>query len=470
MIEVEEGIKRMNILKSRRDACQSLRTSKESSAFYKEFLIVIENYLYRLEEKANMRAYLFLSVTLFVTSVWLVSISGCKYNVSSPLYNQPSPYKAIPTIISVDPASGAKAGVNTITINGRNLVVPSSDSLTPSNTIVYFNGKLEADIVSIDSTAIVVYRPNVTGDSNTITVVPHNAAAEAKFSPYKIDPVIMNYGGFLQNLPLGAIAIDNRDSLFVMETTSKSIDEVTSPTDNVVLGGNAKSGQSPVAAIVGSDGNLFVLQGSRLIDRVNLPGGTVTQKWVTLPSGLVVKSGDCGRGGYLFLGGARTDLCIVSIGLSGSLKTSQITIGGGYASEEILAIKIYNGYVYIASRRSSSSPAIIWRNKIIADSTVGTREEVLDMSTTKFASDPITGIVFSSTGTMYLSTASTDPILVVNNGSINNFYKGIVPPYTNAMAWSRKSNYMYIISGNTAASQTWTVFRLDMGTTSNANF
>jgi len=73
---------------------------------------------------------------------------------------------------------------------------------------------------------------------------------------------------------------------------------------------------------------------------------------------------------------------------------------------------------------------------------------------------------------MYISTASTDPLLVVDptSGKVDNFYKGIVPPYCAGLCWSKTSNYLYIISGNTAAAQPWTVMRIDMGVNGGANF
>ena len=319
-------------------------------------------------------------------------------------------------------------------------------------------------------------RPNLSSDTCTIKVAPHNAIAEATV-PYIVDPVIEQYGGFLQNVQLSAIAVDNSENVYVAENGNYRIHRATSATDNgflVVGTDTAKTNGTPWGGSVGPDGNLYIMAGtSRYIDKVYLQADTVTKKWTQLPSGKFVKVGDCGPGGYIFTGGLRTDLCIVPPYAPTTLSSAQIGLAGSYATEEILAVKVYNDTVYVASRKAgTTNPAIIWSHQLITDSTIGPRQQVLDMSTTTFATDLVSGITFSSDGTMYVSTASADPLLVVNraSGKVDNFYKGIVPSYCSGLCWSKTSNFLYIISGNTTPAQTWTVYRLDMGSPGGKNF
>lgn len=412
--------------------------------------------------------------SLLLTAIFMsaasVFVSGCKYKVTAPVWDKPYTEPPSPAITSIVPSSGAAAGVNRITIHGHNLVVPSPDSLVPDTTLVTFNN-VPVTLASADSTSIVLYRPNVVGQ-DTIKVIPHNAISEAIYGPYRIDPVIEKYGGFLQNLQLGGIAVDASDNVYVAETVKLLIDEGTSATDNHTIGGgSAKTNGTPWAAALGPDGNLYVMAGiQRGIDKVYLSTGKVVHKWVQLPK--VVKAGDFGSGGYLFTGGIRTGLYVVSLSDSGYIAHPPTETS--YAADTILAVKVFNGYVYVASHATNSAEAgaTIWRNKINSDSTLGTREKVIDMNSTPYANDNVTGIAFSSAGAMYVSTSSSAPLLSVDeaSGKVSPFYKGIIPSYCDGMVWSKTSDYLYMITGNGSADDPWTVYRVDMGTTGGAGF
>lgn len=410
-----------------------------------------------------MKTREFLLFAVVLVAAVAVTVTGCKYKVTEPLWDQPYTPPASPTITSIDPPSEATPGINTITIYGHNLVVTVPDTLTPDSTVVYF-GSIAATIMSADSTRIVVYRPNTIG-TDTIKVVPHNAIAVATYAPYTIDTVVERYGGFLQDLQLGAIAVDNSENLYVVESIKKLVHKVTPDGNNTVLGGgNLTTSFQPFDAVVGPDGNLYVTENNRAIDSINTAAETRT-RWVQMPSGKVVRYGDFGPGGYFYTGGVRTDLCILPPNPSAS--STDVKLAGSYADDEILAVRVYNGYVYVASRPyGTQDPAIIWRNQILSDN-VGPRQMVIDMGATAFGDAPLTGMAFSSTGAMVIATNSQDPLLAADpaTGAVTAFYKGILPPYCGGIAWSRHSTFLYLISGDTEAGQTWTVYRVDMGMT-----
>jgi hypothetical protein len=419
----------------------------------------------RLEENVDMKAHRLFPIAALLFWVTLAYVAGCKYDVTEPLWNQPYTPPATPQITSVDPASEARPGVSTISIHGTNLVVQSAVPGVSNASVVQFGGT-SAEIVTSDANLIVVRRPNMVSDSCVIRVSPHNAIETAVHGPYKVYPVLEKYGSFLQNIPLAGIAVDNAENLFVIEVGNKTIHMVTPNGDNTVLaGGNAKTAFTPFGARIGPDGNLYVTENNRSIDKVDLTTGAVA-RWTQLPSGKVVKFGDFGPGGYFYTGGPRTDLCIIPPNPANPLALAQMKLAGPYITDEILAIRVSNGYVYVASRTfGTTSPAKIWRNLITADS-VGSQELVLDMGTTAYGSDLVTDMAFSATGTMFIGMSSAEnPLLIVNLATmqVDNFYKGIVPGYCGGFSWSKSSNYLYAICGNTAAAETWTVYRVDMG-------
>lgn len=395
-----------------------------------------------------------------------VFVAGCKYKVTEPMWNQPYTTPPAPTITSVDPPSEAKPGINTITIHGHNLVVTVPDTTTPENTVVYF-GTTQTDVISADSTTVVVYRPSVP-TIDTLKVVPHNASGEALYGPYKVDSVAVQYGGFLQNLVLSAIAVDNSANLYVTETVSHNINLSTPDGNNTVAG---VASLPPTGMAIGPSGNLYIAENNRYLDSMDVTTHAVG-RWTQMPPGKVPLVGDFGPGGYFYVGGVRTDLCVIPPNPPARLSATQIRLAGSYLKDEITAICVNGGHVYVASKVFGVADSTqIWRSKINGDN-VDARELVADLSSSRYASAPVTGIAFSSTGTMIISTNSQNPLLVVNasTGQVVPFYKGILPPYCSGIAWSKTSNYLYMISGNTGAGQTWTVYRVDMGQTGGANF
>jgi hypothetical protein len=201
---------------------------------------------------------------------------------------------------------------------------------------------------------------------------------------------------------------------------------------------------------------------------VDVQAGTAAQ-WIRLGSGKIVKVGDFDADGYFYVGGTKSDLGIIAPDLS-------VKYAGYYASEEILAVRVYTPYVYVASRAPSSggqppAPGSIWKHRIVARDSVGSKELVIDLSGTAFAARTIRAITFSADGTMYIGTDSSDPILIVNpaTGSVDYFYKDILPPYCKNFYWGR-GTYLYMISGNTNPAQEWTVYRVDFGTAGAHNY
>lgn len=411
-----------------------------------------------------MKAHRLFSIVALVFWAASAYVTGCKYDVTAPLWDQPYTTPPIPQITSMDPAGEAAPGISNITIHGHNLVVRAADTSVSSATRVLF-GSVEAAVAVMDTNFLVVRRPNLVSDSAIIHVLPHNAGGSASFGPYKIQKVIDNYGGFLQGLQLGAIAVDNSENVYVIQSGSRAIYLANSLTGNTPLG--SATNLIPFCARIAPDGNMYVLENNRYIDRVTLPAGTVA-RWTQLPAGKVVKFGDFGPTGYLYTGGLRTGLCIVPPNPPTSLPAAQLKVASAYLTEEILAVRVSNGSVYVASRTAGTvDGAKIWKHPIVADS-VGAQSLVVDLGASAYASDLVTDLAFTSTGLMFIATASaSDPLLSFDPATsvIDNFYQGIVPPYCVALAKSTSTHYLYLISGNTAAAQQWTVYRVDVGNT-----
>ena len=304
---------------------------------------------------------LFFAFLFIITS--LVIITGCEYDVNAPQWEKPYTSPPTPQITSVEPAGGAVPGINYITINGENFLdVPDTNG-------VYF-GNITAEIVSNSTSSIVVRRPNLVADSCTVKVVPSQTFVVAKYSPYKIDPVLETYGSFLENLDLRTVAVDSDENLYVIETVARNIIKVAPDGQQTTIGTTSRP---PTDAVIGPDGRLYLPANNREILVVDLQTGSSSQ-WTRLASGRVVKCGDFDDNGYFYTGGRRSQLVVVNPGL-----TDDTT--GYYANDEIFNIRIYQNYLYLAVKIASpdaQNPELaIWRHSLEGNGNVGNRELIV---------------------------------------------------------------------------------------------
>jgi sugar lactone lactonase YvrE len=393
-----------------------------------------------------MNANRFLLVIAFLITAL---VTGCKYSVTTPIWDQPYTPPPSASISSINPPLEAKGGINTITINGQNLVV------NHNSTVVYFDS-YTAQIISMTSSTIVVRRPNIASDSATIKVIPRDAYSEGIYNGYKIDKVLNNYGGFLQNVALSVVAVDKNENLYVVETITKNLHKVTPDGTNTVI---ATTTYAPFDGKIGPDGNLYLTEKNRAIDKVDLSANKKS-KWTTLPSGLVAKYCDFGSNNYFYCGGTGTDLIYFPFDLS-----STAVQAGIYANDDIQAIRFYNGYLYVASQDLTTlEPTKIWRDQVNADGSLGSRQLVFDLNTIGNKA-VVSGLAFGADGKMYVTTyAAADPMIIIDpsSNSLDIFYKGILPQYCQGICWGN-GNYLYMINGNTAGNITWLAYRVDMG-------
>ena len=385
------------------------------------------------------------------TLVIAATMNACRYDVAAPLWDQPYTNPPTPVITGISPAQRATPGVNTITITGQYL-----DGVQDTNG-VYF-GNTTAEILQKSPTSILVRRPALATDSCSVKVISSQALIAGKFvGSYRIDTVLQEYGSFLDNAPLSVLALDGADNLFVVET-GRRILKITPDGQKTVLG---TATRAPTDGRIGRDGRLYMPGNNRSIDVVNLTSGAVTT-WLQLPSGRVVRFGDFDANGNFYAGGAiGSQLVVVRTNLTTSLT-------GLYTTDEILAIRVYNSFVYVAARPNAQTPATIRRHQITdTTGTLGAAELVVDLATTPYSQRTIKGFVLSSNGKMYVITDSPDHLLVVDlaTNAVDIFYKNIIPSYAKHFGWGAGTS-LYAICGDTPLAATWKVYKIAIGTTS----
>jgi hypothetical protein len=436
-----------------------------------------------------MKDHRFLLIASIVVAVVTAVFIGCKNDVAGPMWNNPPASSLDGSITGVSPAQ-ALAGVNTITITGNNLsgVLDSTtvtrysyytdtlnvkDSILLSNQTFVFNGvyfnNVQATVISASPGMIKVYRPNVVSDNCTITIASNKALVAAKYNNYKITSVSEQYGSFVANVPLSTVTVDSAGNLYVVETASKYLWKVTPNGQSTKImtsvGGDAvlMLTQVPSDAKIGPDGRFYYLSSAfpntKEIHMVDFNASTVMDSlWYTFAPVKNVICGDFDANGYFYTGGRKSGIQIIRPNRS---KRDD----GYYATDTISSMRVFNGYVYVATRKA------IYRHSISDTSKIGATEPVLDLTQGIFPSLPIKALSFSANGTkMYIGTDSQYPILVVDVPSAfpiqpNNvefLYRGILSSYCKQFCFEK---YLYMISGNTTPAVNWTVYKIDVGTT-----
>jgi hypothetical protein len=435
-----------------------------------------------------MKDHRFLSIASIVVAVMTAVVIGCKNEVAGPMWNNPPASSLDGSITGVSPAQ-ALAGVNTITITGNNLSgsldsttvkrysyytdsLNVKDSILLSNQSFVFNGvyfnNVQATVISVSSGMIKVYRPNVVSDNCTITIVSNNALVAAKYNNYKITAVNEQFGSFVANVPLGTVTVDNTGNLYVVETTSKYLWKVTpngqSSQIMTSVGGDTAFvlTRAPSDAKFGPDGRFYYLNSTfpntKEIHMVDFHASTLKDSlWYTFAPVKNVLCGDFDANGYFYTGGRKSGIQIIRPNRS---KRDD----GYYASDTISSMRVFNGYVYVATRKA------IYRHSISDTSKIGAPESVLDLTQGILASLTIKAISFSADGSkIYIGTDSQNPIFIadatsfpISPGREEILYNGILPSYCKQFCFEK---YLYMISGNTTPAVNWTVYRIDAGTT-----
>jgi hypothetical protein len=420
-----------------------------------------------------MKSNKLIVVTLFILVSMLIVI-GCKYDVAQSPWEKPAVANAeTPTITGVVP-SEALPGVNSITIHGKDF----NDSL--AGNIVYFDSFI-ANIVSNTDSTITVLRPNVVTNSASIKVVSDGALLVAKYpNPYKVSPVLEKWGSFMENVELSVAAVDAADTLYVVATNSRKIYKITPSGDKSPLKINDTTETVlpwvPADMRFGPNGNLYITSapaGSREIAMIDIKTRVATTRWRYLAQGRLAKYCDFGDNGFMYLGGG-SDLYYLNLSTAptGNPASYTVTSSGLYPTaggNTILAMRVYKGYVYVSAIKGTNRG--IWKHVINTNGTLGAGTLVLDWNTTKFGSSPIRDIknfaLSSDTSTILVQVRDTiekvENLIIVKPQGIESVYRGIVRPYGVFFDWSKSTNYIYMIGGNTSPSEEWNVYRVDIG-------
>lgn len=386
-------------------------------------------------------------ITLLTLAAVILALSGCEYDKSPAVWNEALPPGGNPAITSVEPAGAAFAGYSQVRLTGTNFTADTSQ------VTVWF-GNQRARVIAASSTQLTVIPPAMVGEGLTIQVVVAAAMETARYSPYKLEYVSVEYGGFAALDVIQAMALDREENLYA-QMADKSVLRINAAGVSESYG----SITFPRAADMkmGPGGYLYLQANlSKDIYRI-APGGGAAVKWVSLPkaSGFF----DFGVDQKLYAAGNKTGIYIINP--DATIKESTL-----FNEHDVKALRVVQGHIYILAgylgKDATIPKAGIWRAPIGADGMPGAMQLVLDWATTgDYVAARYFALEFAQDGDIYIATNAEAPILVLHpGGAMEPLYPGLLMKHYTQMEWGN-GNYLY--ANRSSQSGTPRVQRFAMG-------
>lgn len=367
------------------------------------------------------------NIKILFIGAWLILFFGCEMKAPTNLWKNRPQGDPPPVIERIEPEGGADPGVLEIKIIGQNF-----DPI-PERNFVYFGPAL-VQYISVSPETIRVYRPSISEDSLSVTVVVQGAVEFARKS-YRVDPVYASLGVFEASERIYTVEADKEGNVYVYLNT-QVVKKLTPDGASETVGTTSSPFGIATDMRFSPDGYLYMQQrNNKSLHRMPPGGGEFELKYKQWPS--AVNYIDFDENGNLYAAGKKTSVYVLRP--DGSIETV-----ADYKNFEVLAVRVHEGYVYfLALAQTPGVASGVYRNAIQSGTgTLGDSELVLDWSTTgEWASSKFTDIAFSTQGDMYISTDHTDPILVVKrDGTQVPLYKGIIK--SQALELARSGNHL----------------------------
>jgi len=380
--------------------------------------------------KINM---LFLKTILL--SLIIVSCEDPNYPDS--VWDEDDAGNATPSISSVEPASGAFAGIDTITITGQNF------SDTESKNLVYFNSML-GTVVNATTTGLQVVTPNLVSDSVQIRVAVEGAFIFGDYGNlYSLTAAVLDYGPFDQFTDIYSLDLDREENLIVSMDGSPNAEFwiVDTDQDSAVWSGSLAKGSGMK---LGPTGSVYFVNYQRYLykDEQGTPKEN-TEIFKRLNGNATDLDFD--SNGNLYAGGTGSTIDVVDINDDGGL-TSGVTEAKNLDTLDVISLRVFNNFVYVLTTTITSSQAI-YKMPILDDSgSLGDLELVFDWSAYSNSESTALCFTLSETGDIFVgSDSETEPLTYITDGSGSGFYSSILTAPISYMAWGN-FQYLYLIN------------------------
>ena len=367
----------------------------------------------------------------------LIIVSCEDPNYPDSVWDEDDAGNATPSISSVEPASGAFAGIDTITITGQNF------SDIESKNLVYFNSML-GTVVSATTTGLQVVTPNLVSDSVQIRVAVEGAFIFGDYGNlYSLTAAVLDYGPFDQFTDIYSLDLDREENLIVSMDGSPNAEFwiVDTNQDSSVWSGSLAKGSGMK---LGPTGSVYFVNYQRYLykDEQGTPKEN-TEIFKRLNGNATDLDFD--SNGNLYAGGTGSTIDVVDINDDGGL-TSGVTEAKNLDTLDVISLRVFNNFVYVLTTTITSSQAI-YKMPILDDSgSLGDLELVFDWSAYSNSESTALCFTLSETGDIFVgSDSETEPLTYITDGSGSGFYSSILTAPISYMAWGN-FQYLYLIN------------------------
>ncbi|MCX6152184.1 MAG: IPT/TIG domain-containing protein [Ignavibacteriales bacterium] len=340
-------------------------------------------------------------------------IIGCNEETTESLYKtQQPPLGAQPKITTLNPPSECLAGVDYVEITGENF------STVLDENLVYF-GSARAKVLEASPTRLLVIAPNNPKDTLFIKVTTlHSDFFNDNPPQYKLRVAAGNV--FVKkNRKIFALTFDKAGNAYASKTElglGKGIVKIEPNGTETEFADKGAETFFTSLKIKGTDS--LVGSWGRKKALFLVLKGIKPAAWITTGLGEIIDF-DFDNKGYIWAGGSKANNNLYRI------KTSDKTVTPFGFSGEVIALRVFQGAVYVANKRDDVIKIFKYP---ITNNALGAEELYYDF-TQYSTTNSITGMTFAIDGTMYLTTDDlTKPIVMVSSDKIASvFFEVIVP-------------------------------------------
>ncbi len=371
------------------------------------------------------RATVLLLAVLLIAGAWM----GCKENPPASLYDPSYVSGPQPKVTGITPATGALAGVTTLTITGQNF------STDPASNLVFFDKSL-ATVLSATATQLQLKAPQLAKDSIKVKVAVYKSDLFSDPYLFKLDTATFDkYASFGAGEEGLGIECDAAGNLYVSMINASGGIGVKKFTATGVRSDYSPAFSSTVPSWksmkFGPGGALYCFNAGRTIIFSIPAGGGTAAVWKNAGGLGLMGDLDFDADGNIWAAGSTGNIYKV---------TPAKVVSVFPCVGTLRAIRVYNGAVYVGGKRDSLEK--VWKYPLIGADSLDAEQDYFNLSTVYGAnSSGVYALTFSSDGDLFIGTDNAESIRVVHPSKASEaYYAGLLKGGTVSMCWGKGSD------------------------------